>query len=681
MPKPNFIVAIVATLTFSTSVIADNTYAKPSQIPAKVFAAVPTFSAAKLSPSGDQVGYFARKDGEQIVIIQSLIDGQLIELPLRPGAQVQTLDWATEDTLILTHRSLKNSLISRNNGIVNHYKLVSEFGTSFDGIGTSSASRGLSPETRLYSYNLKTQQTRWLGKPRPQKIRASSENEIISQYETLIDILPNEPNHVLIGIDLYQRSKTQVYKVGIETGSRRILKMGNEGIQQWFSDQNSEVRFGIGNKVRGNWGRGDKVATLKDASGKWHNLAQAEWYKTYEVAGFTKDANVIYVSGPTETGSTGLFTLNIQTGSIIEEVFAPEAGDVQSMLGTDSLGIAYTDTMQRTKYLDPFYAKLQSNLDSAFPDMNNRIVNKARDAERYLIVSSNDRDPGTYYVYDRATSQSNRLAKVRADIMPELMAPVSAVRINMRDGSSIEAYLTLPLDHTAGDKTPFIVLPHNGPAERSTADWNWWVQFYASRGYGIIQPNFRGSDGYGQAFQRAGYNQWGGTMQDDITDTTRWLISEGLAAQNDICIAGGSFGGYAALMGSIKEPSLYQCAISVNGITNIPSVKKHDRRFWGSKLWTENMGLKGKSDKDVSPYHQAEKLNVPTLLVASKEDHRIPSKQSISMHEKLQHLNKNSTYVSIPTNEHKMVTESARLQMLQTTEKFLTEHIGHTEGR
>ena len=328
------------------------------------------------------------------------------------------------------------------------------------------------------------------------------------------------------------------------------------------------------------------------------------------------------------------------------------------------------------KYFDPFYAGLQTNLNKAFAGSNNKIVNKANAVERYVILSHNSQNPGTYYLYDKDKGQLSALSNVRDDMPTALMASVSAVQIPVRDGSHIEGFLTKPSNWTAGQKVPFIIFPHGGPESHDNADWNWWVQFYSSRGYGVLQPNFRGSTGYGKAFQDAGILQWGGLMQDDVTDATNWLISEGLADANRICIVGASYGGYAALMGAVKEPDLYQCAISVNGVSNLPSMKERDKRFIGGKNWITDMGLEGAPDKSVSPYHLAEKITIPILLIAAKDDARVAQDQSKDMHKRLKKLKKKSKFIGIKTGAHYLQTAPARLKVLKATEKFLAEHIG-----
>lgn len=266
-------------------------------------------------------------------------------------------------------------------------------------------------------------------------------------------------------------------------------------------------------------------------------------------------------------------------------------------------GVIFLDDNREAHYFDKNLARLKRGLEKALPDFKLSIASKANNANKYLIFAYSDTNPGDYYLFDRDKGQMGYIAPVREQIPAPLSAKTKRVSIPVRDGSIIPGYLTIPQNGN-GQNMPAVIFPHGGPAGRSDADWDYRAQFYASRGYIVLKPNFRGSTGYGSAFEEAGENQWGGLMQDDVTDATKWLISEGLADPNRICIIGSSYGGYAALMGVIKEPELYQCAVSVNGATNLPSLKTTDKQYIGGRAWIKTMGLEGVADTEVSPPSQ-----------------------------------------------------------------------------
>ena len=209
----------------------------------------------------------------------------------------------------------------------------------------------------------------------------------------------------------------------------------------------------------------------------------------------------------------------------------------------------------------------------ALPDYELDIVDFDHANGRYLIEAYSDTEPGTYFQYDRKAKKLAQVASSRPQIPAELMASTNYVEITASDGTVIPSYLTLPLGAQPAN-LPAVVLVHGGPwGARDDKAWNYWTQFLASRGYAVLRPNFRGSSGYGNKFERAGFQQWGGLMQRDVEDATIHMIDQGVFDPRRICIAGASYGGYAAMMGLIQNPDLYQCGVTVNGAINLPRLK------------------------------------------------------------------------------------------------------------
>lgn len=621
----------------------------PSTIPVETFAELENFSQPKLSPSGNRVGYLSDENGERIFVSLALDDSPTVSIPPQPNSQIQTFYWIDDDFVLLHLSIVTNKVIY--------------------GLGD------LTTETRIIAYDIKSGEARWLGKPDNGVGLSSNPREYSSQFERVVDFLPDEPDHILLQLDLTHRGRSAIYKVNVRTGRRIVEKTGNDGIQNWYSDQTSTVRFGVGILP----GTDKRYAILNDGTGDWTNLTRLEWYEKYSFIGFSPKPDIIYVTGPSEYGTTGLYTLSLLTGKIITAVFESETSDVTSVYFDEAskklIGVRYgADTIQ-SKYFDPNYAALKNSIDQASPQTTNGVLGKSANG-KYLIRTASSRLPGRYYIFDSNSNGLFPLADTRDKINPDLMSGVTSVQIPTRDGAEITALLTLPIGEKKHQDLPFVVLPHGGPHAHDTAAWDFWSQFYASRGYGVIQPNFRGSTGYGMEYENAGVHQWGGLMQDDITDATLWLVSQKLAAPDRICIVGASFGGYAALMGTIQEPSLYQCAISVNGATNLPELKAEDRRFLGGRQWTQTMGLEGTKDTEVSPYHRAEQITKPVLLIAMEDDTRIPWRMSKDMHDRLKKLGKDSKFVKIKEGTHNMVTAQSRLRVLKVTEDFLEKHIG-----
>ncbi len=638
-----FSIAVFATLS---PVTAQPKYEKPSDIPVEAFADLPTFSRARLSPSGSRVGFFVSYEGRKHLVVQDLDGSNRSIIP--PGEEKTEFHyffWKTDDTIVARVGLTGFRIEFRSMTIL---------------------------ETRSISFNVVTKEFKWLGKPNPRDA-----GERASQNELIVDYLPNDPNHILLQLDLKLDATPEVYKVNVTNGRRKRVRTGKKGVNSWYSDQNSDIRLGIGYRPHSD----KRNIYYRTNEGKWLDVTKTDWSEKYEIVGFTDNPNLIYVQGENEHGTLGLYSLDIESGTIKDHVFSHPEVDIGGMYYhpvTEHLaGVSYVDDFDRTEYFDKDLRKLQRSLSKALPNEVVSVVSKARDKELYLIYSESDTNPGDYYFYNRPERKLGWVTSVRSPINPDYMSNVKAVEIPMRDGNAIKAYMTEPKGKEVTD-LPTVVLPHGGPHARDTATWDWWSQFYASRGYLVLQPNFRGSEGYGPAYKVAGEHQWGGLMQDDVTDATKWLISEGLANPGRICIAGASYGGYAALFGAIKEQNLYKCAISVNGVTDLPKLKSHDRfTSLGGKDWTKTMGLKDVDDKLVSPYHRADEINVPVLLISSKDDARIPYRHSKDMHKRLKKLKKDSRYVQLENGTHNMLTAESRLITLRETEKFLAKHIGN----
>lgn len=616
-------------------------YTKPSDIPAELFAALPSFSGAQISPEGAKLSYFIELDGHREVLIQDLNGAGAFRVPPPEGANFSAYRWASEDVILFQSSMTLQRRIFRTK----------------------------TQETRWFSMDLNTREFIWLGKP--ERKRGGTP----SQTERIVDMLPNKPDHILLELDLNIDGEAEVYETNIRTGKRKKKRPGSRGIQNWYTDNRSEIRLGFGYN-------GSKfVSKLKTSQGKWIDLKKVDWAERFNIEGFSNHPDALYVSGMSPYGTEGLYTLDLNTGEVTDTIYVNGTYDIDYVLENSETGkiegVVYTDDFTRVKFVDKRKAKIQAGLDKVMPDTVNTILSYVESKDWYFVLAESDRNSGDYYIYNRPAKRLEYIASLRPQLDPELMAAVESVSIPVRDGSKIPGYLIKPNGKELKN-LPTIILTHGGPfGVRDTAEWDYEAQFYASRGYLVLKPNFRGSGGYGPLFEVQGHNQWGGMMQDDVTDATHWLVEQGYTDEDRICIAGSSYGGYAALMGAIKEPDLYKCAISVNGVANLVRLKSGDKsKAIGGRSWTKRMGLKGVDDTEVSPHHRATEIEASVLLMASVDDARVPWKMSQSMHKRLKKLKKDSTFVKIEEGTHHMVTAQARLTQLKAAEAFLATHIG-----
>ncbi len=603
-------------------------------------------SGYQLSPSGQKIGYFVPWKGRRTLVTHKL-DGtdRTIIPPWDEKMELVDFFWKSEEIVIFeVHMTLKRYEFQKKTS-----------------------------ETRQISYDVVANKAQWLGKPKRGSFRRNDQ-PFISQIERIVDRLLDDPDHILIELDFDLDTYPTLYRANVKTGARKVSQRQRTGTNNWFTDESGEVRLGYGYKRSAV----KSAYRIRQANGKWQDLDDLGFLELFEIVDLGPNVGEVYMTGPNKHGTNSMFLVDILARKVIKPMFSnPEVdidGTVRHPATGKVAGVEFTDDFRRVKYFDEDLRVVQLALERALPGFVVSITDKARDANLYLVLAYNDTDPGQYYVFNRDGGSLDYFASYRAEIEPGLSASTRRVDIPVRDGSNIPGYLTLPKNREESN-LPALVFPHGGPHVRDSADWHYAVQFAASRGYAVLRPNFRGSSGYGEGFKKMGERQWGGLMQEDVTDATRWLISEGLADPDRVCIVGASYGGYAAMMGLIQEPDLYACGISINGVMDLPALKSADRNYIGGRRWIKNMGLDGAKDKEVSPQQQAKRIGAPVLLVAAKNDARISYKQTERFHKTLKRLKKDSTYVELETGTHYMLNRESRHAWLEAAEVFLSKHL------
>lgn len=340
-------------------------------------------------------------------------------------------------------------------------------------------------------------------------------------------------------------------------------------------------------------------------------------------------------------------------------------------------GISYTDDRFHIAWLDPELRGVQAKIDKALPGAENVVLNASRDGQRLLVWSGTASDPGVYYLFDRKARRLNAVAASFDKLSETRLAPVAFVRYPARDGLSIPGYLTLPAGRPP-EKLPLIVMPHGGPHARDAWDYDPFVQFLASRGYAVLQPNFRGSTGYGKAFVERGYGQWGRAMQDDLDDGVDWLVKSGKVDAKRVCLMGASYGGYAALWGAIRNPERYRCAISVAGVTDLRDMLRFDRRAFSApryyREWEKKVMGEEKLDLDaVSPLKQAARLTIPVLIAHGEKDDNVPPRQGHRMADALKGR-PDMESVFYREDGHGLTKREDLVDFLGRMERFLAKH-------
>jgi len=459
-------------------------------------------------------------------------------------------------------------------------------------------------------------------------------------------------------------------------------------VKDWMLDHKGEPRLAtaVENGVTTIWYR-------DPANNGWRVLSTFSTYQggkdAFDPLGFGSDG-MLYVTAHGGADTTSVYTVDPATGkrSAQPVVVTPGYDFAGSLIrsGDKLLGIRVRTDAAGTVWLDPAMAKVQQQLDSVLPGTINLMsFPSSNHAEWALVQSYSDVKPPFYTLYNIKTGALDPVGQAYPGIDPARMGRQDPVRYKARDGMEIPALLTLPAN--GAKNAPLVVLVHGGPYVHGN-NWGWYpdTQFLASRGYAVLEPDFRGSTGYGDKHFRAGWKQWGLKMQDDIADGARWAIAQGIADPQRICIAGASYGGYATLMGLVNDPDLYKCGVSWVGVTDINLL--YDGHWSFTSDMTEQWKQYGMPDmigdqvkdaaqlKATSPIQQAARIKAPLLLAYGGVDRRVPMYHGSKFLDAVKPTNSQVEWIAYQDEGHGWRLPANRVDFWSRVEKFLDKNIG-----
>ncbi len=336
------------------------------------------------------------------------------------------------------------------------------------------------------------------------------------------------------------------------------------------------------------------------------------------------------------------------------------------------VGATFATERRLAAYFDPELQRLAGQLHRALPNLPMiNFVDSSQDESKLLILAGSDSDPGRYYLYDRATRQLNELMLVRPELEDVPLATMRPVSYRAADGAMIPAYLTLP-PGSSGRGLPTIVMPHGGPGARDEWGFDWLVQFFANRGFAVLQPNFRGSAGYGDVwFQQNGFRSWR-TAVGDVNDAGRWLVGEGIADPARLAIVGWSYGGYAALQANVLDPALFRAAIAIAPVTDLELTRSEN----GASLALFDFIGAGPHIREGSPAQNAAAIRAPVLMFHGELDRNVGIHQARLMRNRLRDAGKQVELVEFAGLDHQLEDSAARIRMLRESDAFLRRALG-----
>ncbi len=616
--------------------------------PATAFAETSDFSFLALSPDGQHLALDLPADDGPVVVVQRI--GQRAALrTVRIGREwvLRGLSWA-DDRTVLLDVSGTVTIKGGPTGPVS-YEFLRTMAVNTDG----------GPPRMLLMDDL---ERKWVtgaqlisrAHARPNTVSmATWDFTITSQRDSVGTRLHDERRdsgweHTLFDVDT-------------ATGRGRLVDRGTAYTRTWLVDAEGQP------VARSEWQPEPRDLSIlaRDARG-WREVhRQRDTDDLTVLAGTTADGKALVMLGENGTDRVRAWAI-ARDGSGTSLLFEDPSADLDAAL-TDAwsgavVGYQIGGLAPRQHWTDPARDAQQRALAKAFPGREVQVTDRSRNGKQVLVLVESPQHPPVHYLVD--------FERKAADIVGEAYP-----------GTPIPAYLTLPPGATPRG-LPLVVLPHGGPEDRDLGGFDWWAQFLATRGYAVLQPQFRGSTGFGREHRLAGYRQWGGRMQDDVSDGVRHLVATGVADPNRVCIVGASYGGYAALAGAAFTPELYRCAVSVNGVSDLPSMLADVARVSGRTsnrlaYWKDHIGVA--SDPDVagrSPARAAAAVRAPVLLLHGTDDTVVLPAQSQKMAAALAAAGKPHRLTLLPGEDHWLSNGATRTRVLEEIERFLGEHLG-----
>lgn len=469
-----------------------------------------------------------------------------------------------------------------------------------------------------------------------------------------------------------------VYRVDVSNGHNSVVQNHRDGVMEWTADAAGQVRSGViyndNNRSYRLLYRGESGSMLKVV-----DRASARKRETLlDPVAYIPGTDDAFVIRDNDDGATGLYETNMLTQDDVRTIFAAptgqEIGDaIVARDGHTLLAVSTAGPHGTIHWIDPALADLQAAFDRAVPGRSARIVSFSADRKAMLVLVTRPDSPGMLYYFDVADGRLQKIATMNEALGFRPLSPVKAITYKARDGLEIEAILTLPAGRDPHN-LPIVVLPHGGPWAHDDLVYDSWAQFIASRGYAVIQPNFRGSDGYGEAFLRKGEGQMGLAMQDDLSDALAWAVSQGIADPKRACIVGASYGGYAAMWGIAKDPEEWRCAISIAGVSSVSREVNSFGDYLQSGLFKDEWKRMSDDFPAVSPINAVDKIHAPLLLIHGDKDARVDVGQSRSMYGKMKSAGKTVEFVELKGADHNFGREVDRVALLQAIESFLARY-------
>ena len=611
--------------------------------PLEAYGALPAFESPDLSPSGDRLAYISVVGEERALIIHDLNDMSVIGGVRAGDVKVRDVGFVGEDHVYV-------------------YSTVTQV--------DAAAGIGRSEFADASIYEISTRRV---------SLALNSTPDTLGKIAgaPMVRTVNGRPTMIVGG---FGQRGTGLYRINPSTG---------RGEEHYEQDRRGSLPMldAAGQPVARVQYDGRTWTLQRRVSGFWRDVwATPAPIDTPSLAGFGTTADTVVLYGTIDGRPEGYYQIALLTGEISD---LPFEGKIESLMTHPTTrlligaAIRNEDETLDWQILDPAANRVWRSIMAAFRGKRPQVVSWSEDMRQSIVYTESDADSGTYHLVDLDRGLAEIVGEAYPQITPEHVGEVRIISYEAADGMRIPGYLTLPPNVTEPRGLPLVVLAHGGPASRDSYGFDWWAQAMASRGYAVLQANFRGSDGLGTEHLEAGYGQWGRKMQTDLSDGVRWLASEGIVDPARVCIVGASYGGYAAMAGPTLDNGVYRCAVSVAGVSDLRRMVQWSSEQSGRRdapvvrYWNRFMGADRLGDRDldpISPARQAARADAPILLLHGRDDTVVPFEQSRILAEALRAAGKPYEFIELSGEDHWLSRADSRRRMLAETVRFLEAH-------
>lgn len=603
---------------------------KVNQVPLKDFFRNPEKTYFKISPNGEHVSYVQPYQNRLNIYIQNIKDNSVTRITSDMENNISRYWWVGDDRILY---------LKDNNG--------DEF-------------------YRLYSVNIDGTNTQDLTPFDKVRIR-------------MIDKLQNsDSNEIIISLNKRDEKVFDAYRLNVKTGELKLIAQNPGNIHSWMTDHEGKLRLAFATD-----GVNEVILYRENEDKPYRKVKSISFKETIIPILFSFDNNYIYASSNVNRDKSAIVKLDPTTFEEMEVIYEHPDVDVYelgfSLKNKNLSWVSYTEWKTELHFLDNTVKQTYTSLTEMLPGVELAVVDVDEAENKLIIKTYGDKTPGAFYLFDKEKNDLSKLSEVAPWIDPADMADMKPISFTSRDGLTIHGYLTLPKGKVQKN-LPVVVNPHGGPWLRNRWGYSPETQFLANRGYAVMQINYRGSTGYGREFWEASFKQWGRSMQNDVTDGVKWLISEGIANPKQIGIYGFSYGGYCSLVGITTTPDLYACGVSYSGLSNLFTYMKdippYNQPFL--KMYYEMVGnpeTDAEYFREVSPVFHTDKIKVPVLIAQGAKDPRVNINETNQFVKELQKRDIDVTYIVHPNEGHFFMKEENKLAFYAALEAFFEKNL------